>query len=165
MGPGPISCVSFFPFSDLSSRKRRQATFSGRVFETSSLINHFVFHHEKEILSFPEVDFGIEISYHTISKKEREMAIHKSATQQWKRSLRRNAINKRNKSALRSQIKKLNEAIKNKDQETARKLLPPTFSLIDTSIKKGTIHENKGNRHKSRLSRQVELINPSVPSK
>jgi len=93
------------------------------------------------------------------------MAIHKSAIQQWKRSLRRNAINKRNKSALRSQIKRLNEAINKKDQEAARKLLPPTFSLIDKSIKKGTIHENKGNRHKSRLSQQVEMINPSVPSK
>jgi small subunit ribosomal protein S20 len=114
---------------------------------------------------YPEVDFRIEISYHTISKKEREMAIHKSAIQQWRRSLRRNAINKRNKSALRSQIKKLNEAIKNKDQETAQKLLPLTFSLIDKSVKKRTIHESKGNRHKSRLSRQVEMINPSAPSK
>jgi small subunit ribosomal protein S20 len=93
------------------------------------------------------------------------MAIHKSAIQQWRRSLRRNSINKRNKSALRSQIKKLNEAIKNKDQETAQKLLPLTCSLIDKSVKKGTIHENKGNRHKSRLSRQVEMINPSAPSK
>jgi small subunit ribosomal protein S20 len=116
-------------------------------------------------ISIPEVDFGIEISYHTISKKEREMAILKSARQQWRRSLRRNAINKRNKSALRSQIKKLNEAIKNNDQETAQKFLPPTFSLIDKSIKKGTIHEKKGNRHKSRLSRQIEMINPSAPSK
>jgi len=92
------------------------------------------------------------------------MAYHKSATRQWRRSLRRNAINKRNKSALRNQIKKLREAIKNKDVETAQKLLPLTFSLIDKSVKKGTLHENKGNRHKSRLSRQVEMINPS-PSK
>jgi len=93
------------------------------------------------------------------------MAIHKSAIQQWRRSLRRNSMNKRNKSALRSQIKKLNEAIKNKDQEAAQKLLPLTFSLIDKSVKKGAIHENKGSRHKSRLSRQVEMINPSAPSK
>ena len=92
------------------------------------------------------------------------MAQHKSAIRQWKRSLRRNAINKRNKSALRSQIKKLRDTINNKDHETAQKLLPITFSLIDKSIKKGTIHENKGNRHKSRLSRQVEMINSS-PSK
>jgi small subunit ribosomal protein S20 len=117
------------------------------------------------MLSFPEVDFGKEISYHTLSKKERNMAIHKSVERQWRRSLRRYAIHKRNKSALRSQIKKLNEAIKNKDQETAQQLLPLTLSLIDKSVKKGTIHENKGNRHKSRLSRQVEMINPSAPSK
>lgn len=92
------------------------------------------------------------------------MAHHKSAIRQWRRSLRRRAINKKNKTILRSQIKKLREAINNKDKETAEKLLPQTFSLIDKSIKKGTIHENTGNRYKSRLSRVVELINLS-PSK
>ena len=92
------------------------------------------------------------------------MAYHKSAIRQWRRSLRRNSVNKRNKSILRNQIKKLREAIHNKDKEAARNLLPPTFSLIDKSVKKGTIHENKGNRFKSRLSRQVELISSS-PSK
>jgi ribosomal protein S20 len=55
-------------------------------------------------------------------------------------------------------------AINNKDREEAEKLLSPTFSLIDKSVKKGTIHEKTGNRYKSRLSRQVEMINPS-PSK
>jgi len=55
-------------------------------------------------------------------------------------------------------------AIQEKNKETAIKLLPETVSLIDKSVKKGTIHENKGTRYKSRLSRQVELINPS-PSK
>ena len=92
------------------------------------------------------------------------MAYHKSAIRQWRRSLRRNSVNKRNKSILRNQIKKLREAIHNKDKEAARNLLSPTFSLIDKSVKKGTIHENKGNRFKSRLSRQVELISSS-PSK
>ena len=92
------------------------------------------------------------------------MVRHPSAVRQWRRSLRRNAIKGKNKSALRTQVKKLREAIQEKDKETAEKLLPKTISLIDKSVKKGTIHENKGARHKSRLSRQVELINPS-PSK
>jgi small subunit ribosomal protein S20 len=92
------------------------------------------------------------------------MAYHKSAIRQWRRSLRRNAVNRRNKSILRSQIKKLREAIKNKDSEGAQKLLPQTFSLIDKSVKKGAIHQNTGSRYKSRLSQQVEMINPS-PSK
>ncbi|MFB0565034.1 MAG: 30S ribosomal protein S20 [Candidatus Aminicenantaceae bacterium] len=92
------------------------------------------------------------------------MAHHKSAIRQWRRSLRRRAINRRNKSILRSQIGNLREAIENKDKEEVQRLLPLTFSVIDKSVKKGTIHENKGNRYKSRLSRQVELINAS-PSK
>lgn len=89
------------------------------------------------------------------------MAQIKSAIKQWRRSLRRNTINKRNKSLLRTQIKRLRTAIENKDSEEAKKLLRETFSTIDKTVKKGTIHKNKGNRYKSRLSRQVELINPS----
>jgi small subunit ribosomal protein S20 len=92
------------------------------------------------------------------------MAIHKSAEQQWRRNLRRNAINRKNKSALRKQVKKLREALQSKDKDAIQQLLPPTFSLIDKSIKKGTIHENTGNRYKSRLSRQAGLIT-SPPSK
>ena len=86
------------------------------------------------------------------------MAQHKSAIRQWRRSLRRNAINKRNRTILRNHVKKLREAIANKDKETAQQLLPLTFSIIDKSVKKGTIHENTGARYKSRLSRQVEMI-------
>ena len=92
------------------------------------------------------------------------MANHKSAIRQWRRSLRRNEINRRNKSSLRTQIKKLRSAINNKEWENAQSLLPQTFSVIDKTVKKGTIHRNTGDRYKSRLSRQVELINPS-PSK
>ncbi len=92
------------------------------------------------------------------------MAHHKSAKRQWRHNLRRKAINRRNKSLLRTQIKKLQEAIKNKDKEEAQRLLPLTFSTIDKAVKKGSIHENKGNRFKSKLTRQLELLNTS-PSK
>lgn len=92
------------------------------------------------------------------------MANHKSAIKQWRQSLKKKAINQNNKSILRTHIKALRNAIQNNDKEEAQKLLPTTFSIIDKSIKKGTIHENQGNRHKSRLSRQVELLNVS-PSK
>ncbi|MBE0460401.1 MAG: 30S ribosomal protein S20 [Candidatus Aminicenantes bacterium] len=89
------------------------------------------------------------------------MAQHKSVIRQCRRSLRRNEVNKRNKSILRTKIKNLKTAIKNDDKEEAQKLLPETISIIDKSIKKNTIHRNKGNRYKSRLTRQAELINPS----
>ncbi len=91
------------------------------------------------------------------------MAFHRSAVRQWRRSLRRNAINRRNKSLLRTKIKKLREAIQSGDKELAKKLLPETISVIDKSVKKGTVHENKGARYKSRLTRQVELIELSSP--
>jgi len=90
------------------------------------------------------------------------MARHPSALRQLRRSERRNAINRRNKSTLRTQIKKLRSAIKEKNAELAQKLLPATFSLIDKAVKKGTIHENKGARYKSRLSQQVALLSPEI---
>jgi small subunit ribosomal protein S20 len=92
------------------------------------------------------------------------MALHKSVVRQRRRSIRRNAVNRQNKSVLRTQVKKLREAIKNGDKETAQKLVSSTVSLIDKSVKKGAIHKNKGARFKSRLTRQVGLISPS-PSK
>ncbi len=89
------------------------------------------------------------------------MAHHPSAVRQHRRSVRRTAINKSNKSTLRTQIKRLRTMIESKDKENAKKLLPEVFSTIDRTVKKGAIHKNTGARYKSRLSRQVELINPS----
>jgi small subunit ribosomal protein S20 len=91
------------------------------------------------------------------------MIRHPSAIKQWRRSLRRAEVNKKNKSALRSQVKKLRDAIEKKDKQAAQELLSKTFAVIDKSVKKGAIHPNKGNRYKSRLSRQAGLIAP--PSK
>jgi small subunit ribosomal protein S20 len=104
------------------------------------------------------------MSYHSHSDKEQEMVRHSSAIRQWRRSLRRKAVNKSSKSALRTRIKNLRDAVKNNDRENALKLLPEVFSSIDKTVKKGTIHKNTGARYKSRLSRQVELIAPA-PSK
>jgi ribosomal protein S20 len=35
------------------------------------------------------------------------------------------------------------------------------FSAIDQTVKKKTIHKNKGARTKSRISRQIEQITPA----
>ncbi len=92
------------------------------------------------------------------------MAHHHSAVRQHRRSLRRNAVNRKNKSALRTQVKKLREAIGQKDKEAAQKLLAETQSLIGKSVKKTAVHKNKGARLKSRLSRQVASLT-AAPSK
>jgi small subunit ribosomal protein S20 len=91
------------------------------------------------------------------------MAIHQSAIRQQRHSVRRNAINRKNKAELRTQVKKLRQAIEGKDKEAAEKLLPKTVSMIDKSVKKGSIHENKGSRYKSRLGSQVKALNPASP--
>ena len=83
------------------------------------------------------------------------MAHHQSAIRQERRSLRRKAVNTRNTSALRTGLRKVREATGKGDIEAARKLLPQVFSTIDQAVKKGTIHENTGNRYKSRLSKLV----------
>lgn len=92
------------------------------------------------------------------------MAHHKSAIRQERRSIRRAAVNKQNKTGLRSQIKKVREAIDDNNQESLQKLLPETYSIIDKTVKKGTIHANKGSRIKSRLSLAAKKVTPK-PSK
>jgi small subunit ribosomal protein S20 len=89
------------------------------------------------------------------------MAHHKSAIRQEHRSIRRKAVNARNTSAVRTGVRKVREAVENKDQEAARKLLPQVFSSIDQAVKKGTIHKNTGSRYKSRLNLQVARMGVS----
>jgi small subunit ribosomal protein S20 len=88
------------------------------------------------------------------------MARHKSAIRQHRRSLRRKAVNSQTKSALRTQMRKIREAIEAKDREASAKMLPSVFRSIDMSVKKGAIKKNTGSRYKSRLSRQIALLNP-----
>ncbi|MEN6559324.1 MAG: 30S ribosomal protein S20 [Acidobacteriota bacterium] len=89
------------------------------------------------------------------------MARHKSAIRQHRRSLRRKSVNTQNKSALRTEMRKVREAIGDKDQEGAVKMLPALFKAIDQAVKKGAIKKNTGGRYKSRLSRQVALLGPT----
>jgi len=89
------------------------------------------------------------------------MARHKSAIRQHRRSLRRKAVNTQTKSALRTKMRKIREAIMNNDRDGAAKMLPEVFAAIDRSVKKGAIKKNTGSRYKSRLSRQVALLNPA----
>jgi small subunit ribosomal protein S20 len=90
------------------------------------------------------------------------MARHASAERQYRYSLRRNKVNKKNTSALRTEIKKIRSLIENGDQEGARKALPRAHAVIDKTVKKGTVHANKGARYKSRLARQIEKVSPAA---
>ena len=87
------------------------------------------------------------------------MAKHASAVRAQRHSVRRAKVNKKNLSALRTEVKKVRTLVED-DKEAARKALPKAYSVIDRSVKKGTIHANTGARYKSRLGRQTEAVKP-----
>jgi small subunit ribosomal protein S20 len=68
------------------------------------------------------------------------------------------ARNRTNLSQLKTQVKKLRSAVAAGDTETASSLLPETVEAIDKAAKKGVIHGNAADRHKSRLSRKVNAL-------
>jgi small subunit ribosomal protein S20 len=90
------------------------------------------------------------------------MARHPSAERQHRYSLRRNLVNKKNTSALRTEIKKIRTLIENGDKEGAQKALPRAYAVVDKTVKKRTVHANKGARYKSRLARQIEKTSPAA---
>lgn len=83
------------------------------------------------------------------------MAHSASAIKRVRQNLKRRVRNRSSRSRLRTQVKRLRQAIEASNVAEAKKLLPETASLIDVMVKKGIIHENAGNRYKSRLARPV----------
>jgi small subunit ribosomal protein S20 len=91
------------------------------------------------------------------------MATHNSAIRQRRRSIRRAAINKKNRSGLRTGVRKMRDLFQAQQGNEARKNLAELQSTIDKTVKKGAISKNKGNRLKSRLSRQAART-PAAPA-
>lgn len=86
------------------------------------------------------------------------MAHSASAIKRVRQNAERRLRNRSNRSRLKTEIKKLRQAIDEKNVELAKKLLPPTMSLVDVMVKKGILHENAGNRYKSRLARRLASV-------
>ena len=86
------------------------------------------------------------------------MARHKSAMKRNRQSIATRGRNRQNLSQLKTQVKKLRTAIDAGDGEAAQKLLSETVAQIDVAAKKGVIHDNAADRHKSRLTRKVNAL-------
>ncbi len=86
------------------------------------------------------------------------MARHKSAMKRNRQSVATRARNRTNISQLKTQVKKLRSAIGAGDAEAASKLLPETVAVIDKAARKGVVHDNAADRHKSRLTRKVNAL-------
>ena len=80
--------------------------------------------------------------------KKRKKSVFKRAAQARQRA----EVNRANRTRVRTMMKRLRTAISSGDASTAGSLLQPTMSAIDVAISKGVLHENTGNRYKSRLS-------------
>ena len=86
------------------------------------------------------------------------MAHSLSAIKRVRQNEKQRLRNRSYRTRLRTQIKKLREAIAADKADEAKKLLPDTISLVDILVKKGVIHENAGNRYKSRLTRRLSAL-------
>jgi small subunit ribosomal protein S20 len=80
--------------------------------------------------------------------KKKKKSVLKRAAQ----SRQRAEVNRANRTRVRSVIRRLRTAIAAGDATAAGNLLNPTMSAIDAAIAKGVLHENTGNRYKSRLA-------------
>src|SRR5580693_2696610 len=80
--------------------------------------------------------------------KKRKKSVLKRAAQ----SRQRADVNRANRTRVRTMMRRLRTAIDAGDATASGNLLQPTMSAIDQAITKGVLHENTGNRYKSRLS-------------
>jgi len=86
------------------------------------------------------------------------MANTVSALKRVRQTERRTEFNRRAKSRLRHQIRALRRTLASNDAAAAAALLPATFSIIDRSVKLGTITKNTAARYKSRLAQRVKAL-------
>jgi len=91
--------------------------------------------------------------------KKKKKSVLKRAAQSHARA----EVNRANRTRVRSAIKRLRTAITAGDATAAGNLLHPTMSAIDAAIAKGVLHENTGNRYKSRLSLAYNQVKAKSP--
>src|SRR5713226_3872972 len=80
--------------------------------------------------------------------KKKKKSVLKRAAQ----SRQRAEVNRANRTRVRTLMRRMRVAIATGDANAAGNLLQPAMSAIDQSVTKGVLHENTGNRYKSRLT-------------
>lgn len=86
------------------------------------------------------------------------MANTKSAAKRARQTEKRTLQNKRTLTNVKNVLKKVRVEIGAKNKEAARATLQQVSSVLDCAVKKGRIHRNAANRHKSTLSKQLAAI-------
>lgn len=86
------------------------------------------------------------------------MATHKSAEKKIRQTAVRTERNKSRMSKMKTFIKKVEQAIKAKDKDTAKTALKEAESVIAKTAQKGTVKKETAARKTSRLSKAVKNI-------
>jgi small subunit ribosomal protein S20 len=82
----------------------------------------------------------------------------KSVLKNIRQTEHRTVTNRVNRTRVRSAIRKFRAALAAGDLDAAQKLVGPTFSEVDRSIRKRVLPENTANRYKSRLTLALNAL-------
>ncbi|MCL2570673.1 MAG: 30S ribosomal protein S20 [Firmicutes bacterium] len=83
------------------------------------------------------------------------MANIKSAKKRINVSETKRVQNQSVKSEIKTYMKKFNTAIETKEKELASELFKKCSGLLDAAATDNVIHQNKANRHKSKMAQQL----------
>ena len=86
------------------------------------------------------------------------MANTKSAAKRARQTTRRTAENKRVSTVVKTQLRDIRAAVAAGKKDEALALLPKVSSALDKAAKTGRIHQNKADRHKSGIARQLAAL-------
>jgi small subunit ribosomal protein S20 len=89
---------------------------------------------------------------------------HTSGIKAWRKSEKLASKNRGVKTRIRDVAKEFGLLAAKKDMDSAQKLLPKVYALLDKAAKTGAIHWKAAARKKSRLAMRIKNIanNPSV---
>jgi small subunit ribosomal protein S20 len=100
----------------------------------------------------------------TLSKETRKvetgkiMANHVSALKRARQTETRTEVNRANRSQVRTSLRALRESLAQGDGKAAQTQYRTTISVLDKSVRKGTLHANTASRYKARLNARVKAL-------
>jgi small subunit ribosomal protein S20 len=86
------------------------------------------------------------------------MADHKSAAKKARRDAEARLRNRSSRSTLKSALKKFMAVVEAGSKTEAATQLPGIMGVVDKAAKKGILHKNAADRHKSRLTLKVNAL-------
>ena len=85
-----------------------------------------------------------------------------SAMKRARQNVKRNLRNKSVLSSVKTVIKKVEDAITTGDKEAAKKALHQAIQSLTKAASKGVLHKNTASRKISRLTKQVNALQPQA---